>query len=323
MYDKNVIKIKLFSLICDAPAKSFILCTKGHTGFYSCTKCTIKGKYLNGKVCFPNAYSLRTDDIFAINGYKNFQTDYSIVNNIPNFLPITNTPLDYMHLVLLGVVKKLILLWTKGPLSVHLRPRSIKRISYLLILLRSNTPRDFVRKPRCIQEVKQWKAVEFRNFLLYTGPIVLRYSLPENLYHHFLMLHVAITIFVRPDLYKAEFINYAEALFRHFVLLFEILYGKKFLSHNVHNILHLCSEYLKIFGPLDKFSAFRFENYMMSIKRLLRKNDKPLQQLIKRYAEKENIDFLLAKKEPNCNNENLYSLKYLHNDRPIPDCIHF
>jgi len=29
--------IKLF--ICDAPAKSFILNTKGHSGFYSCSKC--------------------------------------------------------------------------------------------------------------------------------------------------------------------------------------------------------------------------------------------------------------------------------------------
>jgi len=45
--------------------------------------------------------------------------------------------------------------------------------------------------------------------------------------------------------------------------------------------------------------------------------------LIKRYAEKENIDFLLSKGESNYNNKNLYSLKYLHNDEPIPDCIHF
>lgn len=96
----------------------------------------------------------------------------------------------------------------------------------------------------------------------------------------------------------------------------------KNLYHTVHNLLHLCSD-VKIYGPLDKFSAFRFENYMMSIKRLLRKNEKPLQQLIKRYAEKENIDFLLSKKESNCNNENLYSLKYLHNDGPIPDYINF
>lgn len=37
-----VIKIRLFNLICDAPAKSFVLCVKGHTGFYSYTKCVIK-----------------------------------------------------------------------------------------------------------------------------------------------------------------------------------------------------------------------------------------------------------------------------------------
>jgi len=321
IYENNVIKVKLSGLICDAPAKSFVLCTKGHTGFYSCTKCTIKGKYLNGRICFPNtSYSLRTDDLFAINGYKNFQTGYSIVNNIPGFLPITNTPLDYMHLLCLGVVKKLILLWMKGPLSVRLSPRLIKKISYLLIMLRNTTPNDFVRKPRCIQDVKQWKAVEFRNFLLYTGPIVLKYSLKKDLYHHFLLLHVATTILIRPDLCKTEFINYAEALLKTFVLLFEILYGKKFISHNVHNLLHLCSD-VRIYGCLDNFSAFRFENYMMSIKKLLKKKEKPLQQLMKRFSEQENFEFLLP--QSNYTNESLYSLKYLHNNGLIPDCINF
>lgn len=203
-----------------------------------------------------------------------------------------------MYLLCLSAVKKLILLWLKGPLSVRLSPRSIKRISYLLILLRSNTPSDFVRKPRSIQDFKQWKAVEFRNFLLYTGPIVLKYSLTKNLYNHVLMLHVATTILVRPHLYKTEFINYLEALLKNVVLSFEILYGKKYISHNVHNLLHLCSD-VRIYGPLDNFSAFPFENYLMAIKKLLRKNEKPLQQLMKRYSEKENFDFLSSK--PDCN----------------------
>jgi len=122
-YANKVIKIKLFGLICDAPAKSLVLCIKGHTGFYSCTKCIIKGTYVNGRICFPYSAvscSLRKDELFAINAYKNFQLDYSILNNIPQFLPITNTPLDYMHLVCLGVVKKLIFLWIKGLLSVRL-----------------------------------------------------------------------------------------------------------------------------------------------------------------------------------------------------------
>lgn len=50
---ENVIKIRLCALICDAPVKSFALCIKGYTGFNSCTKCIIKGKYKNGRICFP------------------------------------------------------------------------------------------------------------------------------------------------------------------------------------------------------------------------------------------------------------------------------
>jgi len=53
IYNGNVIIISLYALICDAPAKSFVLCIKGHTGFNSCTKCLIKGKYVNGRICFP------------------------------------------------------------------------------------------------------------------------------------------------------------------------------------------------------------------------------------------------------------------------------
>lgn len=141
IYNNNVIKIKLFGLICDVPAKSFVLNIKGHTGFYSCTKCTIKGKYLHGRICFPNTSyaSLRTDELFAVNVYKNFQISFSILNNVPEFLPISNTPLDYMHLICLGVVKKLLLLWIKGPLSIRLSRRLINRISHLLILFRCTT----------------------------------------------------------------------------------------------------------------------------------------------------------------------------------------
>jgi len=151
------------------------------------------------------------------------------------------------------------------------------------------TPNDFVRRPRSIRDVKQWKAVEFRNFLLYTGPVVLRDVLRKNIYHHFLTLHVAITILIRPNLCQNEFINFAEALLNHFVQSFEILYGKQYISHNIHNnLLHLCND-VRQFGPLDNFSAFRFENYMTSIKKRLRKSEKLLQQLLKRYKEIENV----------------------------------
>jgi len=74
------------------------------------------GKYINGRVCVPTANThtaLRTDEDFINHKYNDYQTGEMILNSIPNFKPVTDVLLDYMHLVCLGVVKKLILFWTK------------------------------------------------------------------------------------------------------------------------------------------------------------------------------------------------------------------
>ena len=74
----------------------------------------------------------------------------------------------------------------------------------------------------------------------------------------------------------------------HFVKSFSTLYGKEYISDNVHNLLHLCNDVRK-YGPLDVFSAFKFENFMQSIKKLVRKSELlyTLQQVYKRYVEQE------------------------------------
>lgn len=46
MFDHTFYKVILHCIICDAPAKSFITKTKGHTGYNSCTKCCQNGEYL-------------------------------------------------------------------------------------------------------------------------------------------------------------------------------------------------------------------------------------------------------------------------------------
>ncbi|KYQ48397.1 hypothetical protein ALC60_12559 [Trachymyrmex zeteki] len=107
------IEIKLHALVCDAPAKSFILGVKNHNGYYSCTKCTIEGKYVNGRVCFSikdTNPSLRTDEDFLNNKYEDYQIVETILSKIPKFGPITDVPLDYMHLVCLGVMTNIKLL---------------------------------------------------------------------------------------------------------------------------------------------------------------------------------------------------------------------
>ena len=52
VYNGITVKINLHGIICDAPAKAFILSIKHHTGYNICTRCTITGKYLHGRLCF-------------------------------------------------------------------------------------------------------------------------------------------------------------------------------------------------------------------------------------------------------------------------------
>jgi len=59
------IQCRLEALICDTPAKAFVLCVKGHAGYSSCTKCQTEGENIRNRLCFPQVDApLRTDDNF-------------------------------------------------------------------------------------------------------------------------------------------------------------------------------------------------------------------------------------------------------------------
>lgn len=167
----NSIKKVLIHMFCtDAPAKSFILNTKGHTGFYSCTRCTQDGKYINNRMSFPfkeSGYKKRThDDYVNMTQELHHVSTLSDLIHVPGIDIVNSFSVDYMHLVCLGVVRKLINLWIHGPLRTRLPPNwKIKQISSALIHLKLYIPNDFARKPREIEFVSRWKATELRQFL--------------------------------------------------------------------------------------------------------------------------------------------------------------
>ncbi|KAF0713151.1 Uncharacterized protein FWK35_00036376, partial [Aphis craccivora] len=204
--------------------------------------------------------------------------------------------LDYMHLVCLGVVKKLIGLWLhKGPLNVRLPSRDVHKLTEALLAVKCYIPSDFVRKTREIQEVSRWKATELRLFLLYIGPIVLKNIISDNCYNHFMSLNISMIILLSPNL--QHYLPYAEELLEYFIKTFEILYGREHNSHNIHGLSHLCDDF-KYYGPLDNCSAFPFENYMKELKSKIRKHEKPLEQVINRYSEIYSHNSLSLSKNP-------------------------
>jgi len=92
----------------DAVAKASVLFIKGHSGYSSCSKCTLEGEYINS-VCFTEIeFNKRTDSDFMNQTDPDHHTGHTILEKIPNIGLVTQVPLDYMHLICLGVVKKLL-----------------------------------------------------------------------------------------------------------------------------------------------------------------------------------------------------------------------
>ena len=276
----------LSCFICDAPARAFVKCVKGHNAYYGCDKCTQKGVWQE-KVTFPETDApLRTDVAFDEMAYANTHCvgeNHSPLSRL-SFGMVSQFPLDPMHLVFLGVVKRLILNWLRGPVvnKCRIGANAISRISELLLSCHQYLPREFPRKCRSLADVDRWKATEFRQFILYSGIVVLKGTISEVFYQHFLHFFVGIYCLSSP-LHYATHCEYANDQLLLFVQQWGKFYGTD-IVYNVHSLTHLAGDVM-MFGPLDDFSAFPFENFLGKLKKLLRKPKFPLAQVIRRLSE--------------------------------------
>lgn len=76
---------------------------------------------------------------------------------------------------------------------MRLGRQDICNVSTRLLNLSAHVPIEFARRPRTLDDIPRWKATEFREFMLYTGQIVLKGILPDMLYDdHFMLLCVAM-----------------------------------------------------------------------------------------------------------------------------------
>lgn len=288
---------RISCFVADAPARAFLKCIVSHNSLYACEKCILEGTYL-GRTTWQYVPDLilRTDEAFHNQIYEDHQRCLSVITNLSVGL-VSQVPLDWMHLICLGVVKKLLRVWVeKGPKKAKLNSFTIQQISERLVFVSQYTPREFCRKMRSLGHFKFWKATEFRAFILYFGPIVLQNLLQEHLYEHFLTLHVAIYIlasnhFSREDQWR----NFANQLLHTFVRYTGEYYTKELLVYNFHNLLHVADDVAN-FGSLDNYSAFPFENFMKSIKRMVRGPNNCLQQVAKRLGEKSGKNKPIRKK---------------------------
>ncbi|XP_067299354.1 uncharacterized protein [Pseudorasbora parva] len=308
------LSLQLSSMVCDAPARAFLKKVKGHTGYHGCEKCTQDGVYLENRMTFPrNDMPLRNNESFRNKTDSDHHHGMSPLEETSLDM-VSGFPLDYMHLVCLGIMRRLLHLWLKmGPLTCRLSGFQINTLTERLVNAQSNVPMEFARKPRALREIDRWKATEFRQFLLYTGPVMMKDLLSTEVYKNFLLLFVGISILSNNSLIE-DYCDYANDILVLFVTHFGQLYGPQFLSYNAHSLIHLADD-VKKHGILDNFSAFKYENHLNKLKRLLRKPTCPLSQIIKRFSEMQSCKKTRTKTRP-------HLLKKQHTTGPLPASFH-
>ena len=123
----------------------------------------------DGRLIFLDDDSpLRTDTSFRNREDEDHHTGRSILQDLPIDM-VKCFPLDYMHLVCLGVMRKLLWAWKRGSYQSRLRASEIDEISKFLVFICPFISCELARKTRSVKELARWKATELRLFLLYVG----------------------------------------------------------------------------------------------------------------------------------------------------------
>lgn len=256
--DGKMIPVQIKSFICDAPARALIKGAVAFNSRHGCNFCEVCGKF-DGRMIFLYCGAPRTNESFQNQSDEQHHKCASILLNL-DIEMVQQFPIDPMHSIDLGVMKKIMMTWKEDPLPLRLSAEQINILTTYNCSLKLYIPSNFSRKPRGLNDLKLWKATEFRTFLLFCGPVILKYVLPKDKYLHFLSRSIALRILYNPT-YVSLHKDYAQTLLSCFVENAMILYTDHLITYDFHTLNHL-ADLAQMYGSLDCIAAYPFENNM-------------------------------------------------------------
>jgi len=296
------VKVHLESLIADHQARCFLLCTKPSSGYGACERCNLRGlpRVKNtkdgvikekGGICYVGSGVPRTDASFRAGTDTDHHTDVSPLLVLTMIDMSRIASLDYMHMICLGVVKRLLnwLLDKKIKCKAYVGDRLGDKLSELHNDISKYTPVEFRRKSGSLKDRTGWKATQYRHFILYTAAALL-VDRPEliksKVCKTVLLLYCAMRILcdaercvITTELEKADF------WLKKFTFECPVQLGTSFNSFNVHSASHLAEEVEYHKAPLDDFSAFRGESFFGPMVRRVTGTTNALESLVMRLWE--------------------------------------
>lgn len=256
--------VSIFS--CDTIARALVFCRRQFNGYNGCHWCSSRGERVpKGRgSCMTYPFSdvsmncRSNTDFFCVNVVEGF-LDISPLVRVPNFDCVNGTVVDNLHCIELGVMKAMFSFWFDSCYSGSIF--SIRRNCTVInnLLSAISVPSNIRRTPRSLSCIKHWKGVEFFNFLVFYGPVILCDILLPQFFDHFILLS-NVVFMLNNKVLSESVVNEATLLVNRFVYEFPGLYGRENMSYNVHQLLHLPS-CARLWGPLLSYSCHQFENF--------------------------------------------------------------
>ncbi|XP_044578594.1 protein PFF0380w-like [Cotesia glomerata] len=185
-FNNMIIPIRFRCFIGDAPARAAVLNHVSHVAKTPCSKCTVEGITSKRSSRFPGInYQCRSDEKYRNLTDVDHHINVSSISKLPINL-VEQVPFEYMHLVCLGVTKKLVETVVFG----KCKPNKLQQFEFdflanRLLTLQNYCPREFARIPRELDKIHTFKATEFRQLLLYTFIIASSGIIQTDHYNNF------------------------------------------------------------------------------------------------------------------------------------------
>jgi hypothetical protein len=141
---------------------------------------------------------------------------------------------------------------------------------------------EISRFPRSLDEIKNFKANEFRALLLYYIPICAKGIQKTEYLRHFQLLSSAVYTLLGTDI-TTQKLNESRTKLSLFVKDFQIIYEKTNMVMNVHLLNHLTDACINL-GPLWSQSAFAFEDFNSVLLNYVKGSTDVLLQISSKYV---------------------------------------
>ncbi len=280
LQDLSQSDLRIRYVIADAPKRASLQGLKTHAGTFGCPYCVARkeeGKFSSssfGSEPRSDAALRRSADAIAAGGPEEFGVKGpSPLQHVPGLDLIRHVPAEPMHLIFLGVVRKMIRFMYKNQTAGPKQMCKLKERADVAplngILAKAQGLTDFSRRPRDL-DVAVYKAEEYRNLTLAYWPAVMD-TCPARARKLWLLTVYLVRAYCLPDKFFADLDGgeLRTQLIRQWYELFEATFGIGLCTYNVHVFSHIGE--VRSINALSEVSACAFEDQYA----ILKKNYRP------------------------------------------------